>query len=176
MKQVLRRLAIALTVVVGCSVSATPAAADVCGTPMSSSLIAGQHFTAGSISVYNDAVNIYVKYDTLAPWLLSDAHVAVANSLAGLPQTKTGNPIPGRFAYSATYDPEVTSYTFAIPYAGLFTPGERLFVAAHAAVQAPRDQGGSQTAWGEGPGFPGSNWAMYLTYRVQSCDGGGGNA
>ncbi len=24
-----------------------------------------------------------------------------------------------------------------------------------------------ETAWGEGPGFPGSNWAMYFEYSLQ---------
>ncbi|MGE3511246.1 MAG: hypothetical protein AB7N65_20425 [Vicinamibacterales bacterium] len=175
MLRTLRR-SVVLMVVVGCAASAGPARAAVCGTPLSYGLIAGQHFTAGTISVYNDATNIYVKYDAVAPWLVSDAHVAVANALAGIPQTKTGNPIPGRFAYSATFDPEVTTYTFAIPYVGLFAPHDSLFVAAHAVVQAPREQGGSQTAWGEGPGFPGNNWAMYLSYTLQSCGGDEGNA
>lgn len=176
MTRTLRRSVVALAVAIGCATSAAPAHADLCGTPQSPSLIAGQHFTAGTITVYNDAINIYVKYDTYTPWLISDAHVAVANSLAGIPQTKAGNPIPGRFAYSATFDPELTSYTFAIPYAGLYAPGEFLFIAAHAVVQAPRDQGGSQTAWSDGSGFPGNNWAMYLSYAVQSCGGDEGNA
>lgn len=155
---------------------ATPAAAQVCGSPATTSLIAGQHFTAGTISIYNDATNIYVTYTTNAPWVMSDAHVAIANALAGIPQTRAGNPIPGRFAYSATFDPEVTTYTVGIPYAGVYAEGQNLFVAAHAMVQAPRDQGGSQTGWASGPGFPGNNWAMYVNFTLQSCGGGGDNS
>lgn len=151
---------------------ASPAQAQVCGTVASTALIAGQHFDAGTVSVYNDATNIYVTYNTVSPWVLSDVHVSAATTLAGIPQTKAGNPIPGRFAYSATFDPELSTYTVAIPYAGLYNVGQSLFIAAHAMVQAPREQGGAQTAWGSGPSFPGNNWAMYLNYSVQSCGGG----
>ena len=102
---------------------------------------------------------------------MSDAHVAVATTLAGIPQTKAGNPIPGRFPYSATFDPEVTSYTFVIP-AGTFAASQTLFIAAHAMVLAPSGSGGSQTGWGFGPDFPGANWATYIAYQMQSCGGG----
>ncbi|MFN8770647.1 MAG: hypothetical protein ACK5Z5_09285 [Neisseriaceae bacterium] len=27
----------------------------------------------------------------------------------------------------------------------------------------------SETAWGQGPGFPGKNWAMYFMYTIQEC-------
>lgn len=151
------------------SLFAASASAQVCGTPTTTPLIAGQNMTAGTVSVYNDATNIYVQYSLESPWLISDAHVAVATTLAGIPQTKTGNPIPGRFAYSATFDPELLTYTFAVPMAGNYYTGQTLFVAAHAVAQAPRANGGSQTAWGFGPDFPGNNWGMYLNYRVQNC-------
>jgi len=152
----------------------SPAQAQVCGTPMSTSLIAGQHYYAGTVWISNDASNIYVQYTTDTPWKMSEAHVAVASTLAGIPQTKAGNPIPGRFAYSATFDPEVAGYTFVIPSAGVFAANQTVYVAAHAIVQAPKSDGGSQTGWGFGPDFAGANWATYMTYQVQSCGGGGG--
>lgn len=161
-------------IVVAAFLFASPAQAQVCGTPTSTSLIAGQHYYAGTVWISNDANNIYVQYATDTPWVMSDAHVAVATTLAGIPQTKAGNPIPGRFAYSATFDPEVTSYTFVIPSAGIFAANHTVYVAAHAMVQAPKSDGGSQTGWGSGSDFPGSNWATYMTYQVQSCGGGGG--
>lgn len=147
-------------------------AQSVCGSPMQTTLVAGQNYAAGLITISNDNTNIYVKYETSAPWLMSEAHVAVATTLAGIPQTRGGNPIPGRFSYSATFDPEVSSFVFTIPLSSLGTPISSLFVAAHAIVQAPKDMGGAQTGWGQGTGFPGSNWAMYVNYTVQSCGGG----
>ena len=102
-----------------------------------------------------------------------EAHVAIATTLAGIPQTRTGNPIRAG-SRRATFDPEVSSYIFTVPLSSLGNSASSLFVAAHAIVQAPQDQGGAQTGWGQGTSFPGSNWAMYVSYAVQSC--GGGNA
>jgi len=168
----MRQLAVGAIVAVALVASATPARAQ-CGAATQTTLVAGQNFIAGTVTVFNDSVNLYVRYDTATPWVMSDAHAAVAGTLAGIPQTKAGNPIPGRFAYSATFDPEVTSYTFGIPMAGTFVAGQTVFVAAHAIVQAPKSDGGSQTGWGAGADFPGANWATYLTYTIKACGGGG---
>lgn len=172
MNRTLRRCVTGLAVsIVGIAASSAHAQ-SVCGNPLQTTLVAGQHYAAGIITISNDNANVYVKYETYAPWLMSEAHVAVATTLAGIPQTKTGNPIPGRFSYSATFDPEVSSSIFTIPLSSLGSPVSNLFVAAHAIVQAPQNQGGAQTGWGQGTGFPGSNWAMYVNYAVQSCGGG----
>jgi hypothetical protein len=146
---------------------AAPAQA-ICGTAATTPLYAGQTLNAGTIMVSNDALNIYVEYTTVDPWVMSDAHLSIADSLAGIPQTKKGNPIPGHFAYSAIFDPEVTDYTFTIPR-GSFLPNQTVYIAAHAIVQAPAGSGGTQTGWGFGPGFPGANWATYIEYTVRSC-------
>lgn len=148
----------------------TPAwALDICGAPQTSTLFAGQTIVAGTVTVFNDASNIYVQYQTNYPWVISDAHAAVAATLDGIPQTKTGNPIPGRFAYSATFESDVTTYTFQVPTGVVFTAGQTVVVAAHAILQAPKSYGGSQTGWAFGPDFPGANWATYMTYQVQGC-------
>jgi hypothetical protein len=148
---------------------AAPAQAQICGTPETVTLVAGQHIDSGLVIVSNDANFIYVEYATNDPWSLIEAHLAIADSLGGIPQTKKGNPIPGRFPYSATFNPEVTDYIFTVPIGG-FTAGESLYIAAHGVVVS--SAGGSETAWGAGIGFPGANWATYLQYTVQSCSGG----
>jgi hypothetical protein len=150
----------------------TPAQAQCSTSPTVVTLFAGRTMNAGTVTVTNDASNLYVQYATTSPWLLTEAHLAVADSLAGIPQTKKGNPVPGHFAYSATFDPEVTSFTFTIPLGG-FSTGQSLFIAAHAVVLAPDtgSGGGTQTGWGDGAGFPGANWATYFQYTVQSCGG-----
>src|SRR5207244_912969 len=109
---------------------AVPAQA-LCGTSLTTTLFAGQTLDAGTVTVSNDALNISVTYTTNDPWVLSDAHLAIASSLDGIPQTHTGNPKPGHFAYSVIFDPEVTTYTFTIPL-GSFAPGTTLYIAAHA--------------------------------------------
>jgi hypothetical protein len=175
MNRILRQCLLGLAVSIGVLAASSAHAQSVCGSPFQTTLVAGQHYPAGIITISNDQANVYVKYETSAPWLMSEAHVAVATTLAGIPQTRTGNPIPGRFSYSATFDPEVSSYMFTIPLSSLGNPASSLFVAAHSIVQAPQNQGGAQTGWGQGTSFPGSNWAMFVSYAVQSC-GGGGNS
>ena len=49
--------------------SAAPAQAQTCGVPVpvSTTLVAGQNFAAGTVSVSNDAAYIYVQYTTEYP-------------------------------------------------------------------------------------------------------------
>jgi hypothetical protein len=164
-----RQFTIALGVVTLLLVSSSAARAQVCGA-WSTPLLAGQTIPAGTVTVYNDASKIYVHYSATAPWLLGEVHVAVADSLAAIPQTKRGNPIPGRFAYSASFAAGITEYMVAIPRVGALAAAPQIVVAAHAVVHAPENEGGTQTGWGFGFGFPGSNWATYLAYSVNNCN------
>lgn len=91
--------------------------------------------TVGYVKVWNDLNYLYVKYViTEEGWYLTETHLAVATSLSGIPQTKTGNPIPGKFQYSTCHDPSdfVTEYTYQIPLA--WDVGTTLYIAAHAKV------------------------------------------
>ena len=159
------KFALLLSTLVLFAAWAAPAQA-ICGSPQTVTLFAGQTNNAGSVTVSNDASFIYVEYTTTSPWQMIEAHLAIASTLAGIPQTHKGNPIPGRFPYTATFDPEVSDYVFAIPM-GSFNPGETLFIAAHAVVIGD----GRETAWGAGTGFPGANWGTYFQYTVQGCGG-----
>ncbi len=140
-----------------------------CGDITTVRLLAGQTIDAGTVSVWNDATNLYVKFSTSGSWYLAETHVAVALSLSGIPQ-QNGNPIPGRFPYKTIHNPVVTEYTYAIPLSS-YTAGTRLVVAAHASLV--KMEGGQivqqETGWGEGPAFTGRNWATYFYFTVQAC-------
>jgi hypothetical protein len=148
-----------------CTVAAVPAAAQC---PMTVTLFGGQTIDTGTVTINNDASSITITYTTNDPWVISAVHLAVADSLAGIPQNKNSNPLPGHFPINTSYNPPVTTVSFVIPL-GNFTQGETLFIGAQAEVQAPGSQGGSQTAWGFGPRFGGHNWATYINYTV--CGG-----
>ncbi|HXO41446.1 MAG TPA: hypothetical protein VN999_08365 [Thermoanaerobaculia bacterium] len=152
---------------IGFAVVAAPAAAQ-CGNSEQVTLFGGQTIDTGTVTISNDASSITITYATNDPWVISAVHLAVANSLAGIPQNGNHNPLPGHFPINTTYNPPVTSVTFTIPL-GNFFPGETLFIGAQAEVSAPGGQGGSQTGWGFGPRFGGRNWATYINYTVQSC-------
>lgn len=177
------KVSVALSSILLCLLlSAAPAlASTVCGTPTITTLFAGQTINAGSVQVSNDATNLYVEYTTIDGWRLSETHLAIATTLAGIPQTKSGNPKVGNFPYKRTYNPTVTSdvYIFALDQLAVslgldrFTCGvSSLVIAAHAVV-VKLDGGGTvigqETGWGSGPGFPGANWATYFNYTVQCC-------
>jgi hypothetical protein len=108
--------------------------AHTAGAPQVVTLFAGQNTDVGTVSVWNDTVNLYVKYDTTGGWEMTETHLAVAATLGGIPQVK-GNPIPGQFLYSTIHNPAVITFTYMIPLAG---PGTNLVIAAHAKVQLPQ--------------------------------------
>lgn len=98
-------------------------------------LCAGQFLDLGTVTVGNDETNLYVTFELDEPgWYLAETHVAVAPTLAGIPQTRRGNPVPGQFPYSCgSIGPLQTTCTVTIPL-GDFCAGDGLIVAAHAAV------------------------------------------
>lgn len=149
---------------------ALPAAAHTEDDPFVTDLIAGQHEDVGDVKVWNDGTNLYVQYETTGGWVLKETHLAVAEELNGIPQTKKGNPIPGKFPYSTQHDPLVTMYTYEIEL-GDWEPGTELCIATHAAVSL-QDHSKKETAWGggceEGMRFvERGNWATYFEYAVQ---------
>ena len=106
-------------------------------------LYAGQDKLVGSVKVWNDSDNLYVKYvmgeapvgleSELAEgdWCLTETHLHIATSLNGIPQTKKGNPIPGKFEYKMEHSC-VSEYLYTIEMS--LIPGEQLYIAAHAVV------------------------------------------
>jgi len=106
--------------------------AHTAGAPQEVDLLAGKNIKVGTVSVWNDADNLYVKYETIGGWEMTETHLAVAATGDGIPQTKTHNPIPGQFPYSTKHDPAVTEFTYTIPLTGL---GTNPVIAAHAVVQ-----------------------------------------
>jgi hypothetical protein len=141
----------------------TAASCDAADTAVAT-LVAGRTMDAGTVRVWNDENNLYVRYVTTGDWKLEQTHVAVAESLDGIPQTRQGNPIPGRFPYQAAHDPLATEFTYTIPLAGL---PDSVLVAAHASLVAV-DRGGRvlcrETGWADGEDFPGKNWATYFCH------------
>ena len=146
---------------------------EACEDQTSVDLIAGQHTDSGDVTVSNDEDTLYVTYSTQDGWELDEVHLHVACDVADIPQSKRGNPIPGRFDYKAE-GLSGTEYSFAIPLEDiecLAECGEDLVIAAHASVV--NDDGTStqqETAWGDGEDFDGANWAMWFSHEVECCD------
>jgi hypothetical protein len=143
-----------------------------CGDPMEYTLIAGQNYDAGSISVTLEDGELCIDIETTGGWVLTETHVAVAPDLDSIPQTGSGNPQVGKFLWQTDHDPPVTSATYCCnPLEYIWQPGE-IYIAVHASVELLDDSGNviqQETAWGDGPEFPGRSWATYMTYDVGEC-------
>ena len=87
-----RRLLTPALMMLALLILAVPSFADVCGSATTTTLYAGRTTDAGTVRVYNDSSTLYVEFSTTGGWQLTESHVAIATSLAGIPQTKSGNP------------------------------------------------------------------------------------
>jgi hypothetical protein len=143
-------------------------------------LYAGQSIPVGSVVVATSGGNLVVTYSTTGGWELTEAHLWIGNTLGDMPQTKTGNPIPGKFPYNSGDLGGLTSYTFSVPLSNPAisfscpSPDVIYFFAAHAAVRKQLDDGTYQTetGWSEGsPLTSKGNWATFSTFTL-SCDCG----
>lgn len=105
--------------------------------------------------------NLVVTYAVFDKWHLQHVEVAVGNTLQDIPVNKSGNPIPGAFAWQAKTN-LATFYQVVIPISesGL-SGGDLVYFAAHAKVT---NGWTTKDAWGWGSPFPGArNGATYFT-------------
>ncbi len=132
----------------------------------------GQSTQVGRVNIWHDAEWLYVQYNLWGGWVMTESHLAIALTLDGIPQTKTGNPIPGQFPYSRTYNPPVTNDTYQVPFttelANAISEGEAggIYIATHAVVQLMDGERvvRQETAWSDCHTFPGKNWAKCTHY------------
>jgi len=181
-------LPIGLIIISGCSqdnqptnpTTNQPQTDNICD--VSYPLIAGQHDTVGTITVSNDATNLYVTYTlTDTGCTFGTLHLWAGNNLLNLPTNPQGIPVPGQFCQAdggACFNASgLTTYTFTIPFSDLnivdvsAACGSALYVFAHAEVNCG---GSNETAWGGNNGVnietPG-RWYFYAVYNI-CCDTG----
>jgi hypothetical protein len=101
----------------------------------SATLCAGQNLEVGTITIVENADNtLTVTYSLHQQaiddgWVITETHLASAADYAGLPQTKTGNPAPGKFEHSESHA-GVTSFAYTTAAFCDLT-----YLAAHAVVE-----------------------------------------
>ncbi|MGE0882751.1 MAG: hypothetical protein AB7P14_04355 [Blastocatellales bacterium] len=157
--------------------------AEACGVT-TWNLIAGQTIDVGSVTVSNDADNIYVTYALDYPGAcFGTLQVWVGNSLLNLPANQNGTPIPGQFCQSdggSCYDAHgLTSYTFTIPFSAVNIVdvtqvcNTQLYVVTHAEVDLDCNEAtaGHETAFGGDITGGGPRWWFYGAYTI-CCDFG----
>jgi PGF-CTERM protein len=125
----------ALAIVTVLLLAATTATAYTAADPYVVDLLTGQGIDVGDVSVWNDGDYLYVRYVVTDGWYLAETHLQVTDSLAGIPQTTAGSPIPEHFNYVMEHDlsSPVTEYTYPpIDVSGFKVT--KLYLAAHAKV------------------------------------------
>lgn len=159
---------------------------NTCGTT-SWNLTAGQTLDVGTVTVSNDAENIYVTFTLDDPdypnACFGTLHLWVGNNLDNVPSNPQGTPVPGHFCSAdggACMDVTgMTTYTFSIPFSDLNIVdvnqacGLTLYVVSHAEVDLDCTDGdtGHETAFGGPNPGAGNRWWFYGTYTV-CCDFG----
>jgi hypothetical protein len=145
--------------------------AGTCGEPLDVALLACRNTPVGSVTVSNSEDTLYLLVATRDGWSMTLSHLALGCDPAELPQTRSGNPVPGRFPYSRSYIPPASQDLYALPLPSF--PCREIFVAFHADV-AQLDSSGrtvrEESAWAAGEPFPGRNWGMYFRYSVRTCE------
>lgn len=142
-------------------------------------LLAGQHIPVGVVHVTHDEESLYITYLVNVPgWSLEETHLHVAANVSMVPQTKSGNPKPGKFDYQSEHD-GITVFTYEVPI--MWMANASIVIAAHAMVSYEPGDGTmpeyaesmNETAWADGNLFPGSSWATYFDYILCFEYGGG---
>lgn len=95
-------------------------------------LYAGKTTLVGNVEVSNLGNLVTVIYTITEPgWVMTESHLQVGAKMSDFPLS-SGNPSPGKFAFSASYVPGVTTCEYGpIDITGLSSP---LMIAAHAKV------------------------------------------
>lgn len=131
-------------------------------------LIAGQHYTIGTVDLVHANNTLTVTYNIVDPnWTMVESHLYVG-ACGEQPMNNNGNPKVGRFPYKEVHE-NVSTYSYVIDATDLATTG---CIAAHAVVVSA-DGLTSHTAWGAGDPYAygtnnetGNNWAMIFGYEI----------
>ncbi len=113
-------------------------------------LMAAKALNIGTVSIWNDATNLYVRYDTTSSgWKMTETHIYAGKN----PPPKMA---PGQFPYGDDHLNKVTTYLETIPLAGInggVVPCNDIYIAAHAVVaKSSYCKCYEETAWGCGEG------------------------
>jgi len=127
-------------------------------------LVAGKNTVVGEIEIDYDGTEVTVLLTMENGWTLAETHIHIADELTGIPQTGSGNPIPGKFEDNQVHS-AATTYSFSKDISGMTFP---VCIAIHAVVQKNSCR---ETAWGGACApsttgyFPGKNWAIYIIWE-----------
>ena len=134
----------------------------------------GNGETVGTVTVTDHSGTLNVSFEMNFPFLLFEAHSAAGLSCEDIPQTKKGNPKVGKFESSWESAGFPGSSVVNLTLNNTYPAGAEICVAAHAVVYD--STGGAtheeafintaESAWADGDGFPGRNWATNFQFQL----------
>ena len=149
---------------------------EPCAVPQVVPFYAGQFIDIGTVTASLDEGLLCIDIQTTGNWVLVQTHATLGLDLDSLPLTGSGNPQVGHFIFQTDHDPPVTSFSYCTdPLDYLYEPGD-VYIAVHAEAVLLDDAGNpiqEETAWADGPQFPGRSWATYFILAIESCPVGG---
>ncbi|MBL6446989.1 hypothetical protein JMN32_11755 [Fulvivirga sp. 29W222] len=151
---------------------------EFCGEPQEGTLFAENDIYAGTVTIYNDEINLYVTVYSIQGFLNINNNVRLwaGTDLNLMPQNLYGIPNTGLFPYKATVNG--TEHTFAVPLAGI--PGYNssecgsgsVYLVLNADVLVDNGYGGIgvSSAYGGGVKVDGSVPWYYSIYTPRCCE------
>ena len=133
-------------------------------------LIAGQNHIAGTVTLDSDGEDIIITYQTIEGWTIDLTHLSIGDCEQSIPTTGSGNPKVGKFEHTEPHSADTNKVIYMIDLAAMKAEHDIVDLycfAAHAEVTGPT---GGETAWADGTGFEGNNWAMYVEAFLSQCD------
>lgn len=114
------------------------------GTPYVTDLIAdggdGSGIDVGDVTIWNEGTTLFVRFETTGTWVLTKTHMHIAGTPEDIPQTKKGNPIPGKFDNKMSHNNiQIFTYSIDLTEAG-FSSGDSIAIATHADVKQPIEE------------------------------------
>ena len=143
---------------------------DYCGEPVECTLIAGQSIDAGTVSVMNDGVNLYVTVYSISGFQDVDENIKMWIG-TNLP---SGRPAAGKFPYKVTESGN--THIFQIPLSSFdgWTEDEceqHYYIIVHADVKVVNGDGfDEETAFGGCEEGGGKAWWYYMEYATSCCE------
>ncbi len=85
------------------------------GNENAGTIVGHVRFKSGKVIIDLTDANGDGKPD-MYPYVATVAHIHFASSISGIPQTKTGNPIPGKFQYNFPLDPSKSYFEIPVTF------------------------------------------------------------
>jgi peptidoglycan/xylan/chitin deacetylase (PgdA/CDA1 family) len=148
---------------------------ESCGAATTYAMWSDPYVPGGSVSVSNDAENIYITYNITNPdWYLTDSRLDVEKDKSKIPMEDNTTPAPWDFTIASVHDPAVHAFTYTIRLSDVSArAGETVYIAVMAGVVYPvtGDYEGDwewRTAWAVPQN---KTTPLIQAYVIQSCDG-----